>query len=933
MKLLIAQIFFLIILIITFNKGYAEQLIHITFENKINSYEQLFQYSKPIFYEDRFALVLEEDDWQKSEKNQQLLTHFKEDYYYFILYPIRESYTHDLASFGNVLKLEPEYIIFETEHQFLNDFSVFHNFQLVKIHDRAIIPIPKKLLPTSDEMLLFNPAIQTMVDNVDADTIWNYIANLQSMERYTTNSSAIYSSNYLKNHFHSLGFDTVYFHHWQSGSIPNVVAVKYGKQFPDEIYLVGGHYDTYTNGAPGADDNGSGTASIMEMGRVMSSMYFKRTLKYVLFSGEELGLFGSAAYASQAVSQGENILGMINMDMIAYVQPGDQIDVDVLKNTASQDLFDAYSQATQNYVPNLPIVNGSLPFGASSDHASFWSNGFKAIFPFEDSYDYSPYIHTSQDILGTSANNQILAELGTKSVVATLATLAEIAEARITGHVFSAENLQPIADALIYFNGDSVSTNASGNFTTPPLTPDTYQIIFTAAGFESDTIVHNINQYEIFEVDVNLIPAGSMRPFVHISGITIDDDSSGSSLGNNNGIADAGETVEISANFINTGSIDAYDISGAVQVSNFWITVLQDSFFIDTVKTSGTYSSNNNIVVTVHPETPANTKILFPVSLNYQGFQNVSNFTLNIHNRGDVLIVQDDDNGGGLSAYTTSLDCLKISYDVGSSDILQQEMNEYKYIFWFCGEDYTNTLTFSDKQKLTSYLDNGGKLFINGVDIGYDIHNEPFYTTYLKANYNGDGPYSTIYTVYGAAADPIAGDFTTGLNIEDNYIDQITPVGGAEQIFDYNYNSGNFGCGLKYKGTYQLVYLTFTFENIQNTDHRLTILNNIWNWFGGNVSNLSQDAKPVDRFYLAQNYPNPFNPTTTIQFSVPKNEFVSLKIYNLLGQVVTTIVAEKLNPGEYKYIWDASNFASGVYIYKMHTSGGFTMSKKLVVIK
>ncbi len=89
----------------------------------------------------------------------------------------------------------------------------------------------------------------------------------------------------------------------------------------------------------------------------------------------------------------------------------------------------------------------------------------------------------------------------------------------------------------------------------------------------------------------------------------------------------------------------------------------------------------------------------------------------------------------------------------------------------------------------------------------------------------------------------------------------------------------------------------------------------------------------VNLFKLKQNYPNPFNPRTTIEFSIPKSKFVSLKIYNLLGQEVATLVLDKLTPGNYKYTWDASGFASGVYIYKMQTERGFTMMKKLLLIK
>jgi predicted MPP superfamily phosphohydrolase len=87
------------------------------------------------------------------------------------------------------------------------------------------------------------------------------------------------------------------------------------------------------------------------------------------------------------------------------------------------------------------------------------------------------------------------------------------------------------------------------------------------------------------------------------------------------------------------------------------------------------------------------------------------------------------------------------------------------------------------------------------------------------------------------------------------------------------------------------------------------------------------------KFALKQNYPNPFNPSTTIEFSLPKAEFVTLKIYDLIGQEVTTLLAEQMLPGNYKYVWDASAYASGMYYYKLQTSGGFVQSLKLILVK
>jgi len=85
-------------------------------------------------------------------------------------------------------------------------------------------------------------------------------------------------------------------------------------------------------------------------------------------------------------------------------------------------------------------------------------------------------------------------------------------------------------------------------------------------------------------------------------------------------------------------------------------------------------------------------------------------------------------------------------------------------------------------------------------------------------------------------------------------------------------------------------------------------------------------------YSLSQNYPNPFNPTTTIEFSIPKSGFVTLKIYNLLGQEVTTLVSENLQAGYYHVDWDASQLASSVYYY-MINAGEFKTVKKMILLK
>jgi len=85
-------------------------------------------------------------------------------------------------------------------------------------------------------------------------------------------------------------------------------------------------------------------------------------------------------------------------------------------------------------------------------------------------------------------------------------------------------------------------------------------------------------------------------------------------------------------------------------------------------------------------------------------------------------------------------------------------------------------------------------------------------------------------------------------------------------------------------------------------------------------------------YALRQNYPNPFNPSTTIEFSLPKSEFVELKVYNILGKEVSTLVAKKLNPGNHTYTFDGKNLASGVYYYRIE-AGNFVQTRKMIYLK
>jgi hypothetical protein len=102
--------------------------------------------------------------------------------------------------------------------------------------------------------------------------------------------------------------------------------------------------------------------------------------------------------------------------------------------------------------------------------------------------------------------------------------------------------------------------------------------------------------------------------------------------------------------------------------------------------------------------------------------------------------------------------------------------------------------------------------------------------------------------------------------------------------------------------------------------------------FRGTAVSVSEPVILPSMFTLSQNYPNPFNPSTKIKYSIPHISFVTLKIYDILGREIETLVNEEKNVGFYEVNFDASKLASGIYFYKL-TAENFTDIKKLILIK
>jgi Zn-dependent M28 family amino/carboxypeptidase len=171
----------------------------------------------------------------------------------------------------------------------------------------------------------------------------------------------------------------------------NIVAELTGTTRPDEIYIIGAHYDSVKN--PGADDNASGVAGIIEMARVISQYESEATIRFIAFDMEEIGLIGSKNY--NALHKHENIAAMISMDMIAY-DPGDNRRATLYGRT--EPIKQALAGALLEYGGIGASIEGELD---RSDHAPFDRRGVPACLLIEYDSWSNPHYHRQTDSVDT----------------------------------------------------------------------------------------------------------------------------------------------------------------------------------------------------------------------------------------------------------------------------------------------------------------------------------------------------------------------------------------------------------------------------------------------------------------------------------------------------------------------------------------------------
>ena len=289
-------------------------------------------------------------------------------------------------------------------------------------------------------------------------------------------------------------------------------------------------------------------------------------------------------------------------------------------------------------------------------------------------------------------------------------------------------------------------------------------------------------------------------------------------------------------------------------------------------------------------------------------------------------------------------------------------LGEYTVVDYILGDESTVDETFStgEQAKVKTFLQAGGRLFVSGAEIAWDLDykgsstDKDFFRNFLKAQYTADAPGNVSGTYY--SAEGIEGGLFDGIHnitfdngthgtLNVKWADAVTGVNGGENVIRYKNVSTHTIGGVSFEGLFpggsvpgKLVYMGFPFETVYPANMRNILMEKILSFLQAEPSAVDDtEAGLPSNYFLAQNYPNPFNPSTSIRYGIPRGNHVKLEIFDLRGNRIAVLINEFQSEGTYTVQWDGRSqsgtpVSSGFYVCHLK-SGAFSSGIKMMVVK
>lgn len=684
----------------------------------------------------------------------------------------------------------------------------------------SLFILPANLFPQS-------PIVQQIINSVNIDSLIFFNMELSGevstiingtpqtiLSRHKLQPGNALAETYIKQKLESYGLTVTIQNYSSTGN--NVLATQVGTVYPNKKFILCAHYDDMPSGtiAPGADDNGSSVATVIEAARIFTQYSFPFTIVYAFWDEEEQGLFGSTYYANLAGAAGDSILGVINLEMLGWDSDGD------LKCTSEEAEYVHRVQIRNNLIEvnsqygiNLNVIP-SPPY-ASSDQAGFWYNGYDAIEFHQYTYeDRNAYYHTINDRV--QYLNQPYYSKMAKLAIGTFSFLA------------------------LGLNFDLIHR---------PM-----DIVIPTQATNTNMFVYSTSQ----------IGAGSLAPRMYYRTKPF-----GGTYSDFNVIAG----TSTGGGYF-TFDIPALSNGDSVQ---YYLAAQDENSTI--VRTSPLGGGGFNPPGNIPPESfyeflVADLEIIWSDSAD-----DLTNWLVT----------------GGWNITTEKYVSPPTSFtDSPGGNYPPNTVATLTYYNQFSGWDTIKTFLEFDTQWALEY----GYMY-DYAEVQISTNNG---STWI--------PLEGQYTFWGRDA--------TFLNFEP-YYGGVRP-NWVHEIMDIS----------------EYANQSFKFRYLIKSDDIIFMDG----WYVDNIK-ISVFDEPVDvveanqiptEFALEQNYPNPFNPSTTFRYSIPQTLKVVIKVFNILGNEVATLMDEEKSVGTYELTWNAANLPSGVYFYQFR-AGSFVETKKMLLMK
>ncbi|MCX6638925.1 MAG: M28 family peptidase [bacterium] len=571
-------------------------------------------------------------------------------------------------------------ILFDFGHSLLivADARQLNELTAVKIPFRAIAKLGRPERETNPQLYetdSINPMVGVILDQISPSSYQNNLNALQNFgTRNTYNPQCDSAAVWIQQQFQNMGLSS-----WRDtfeiGGLMryNVLAQRPGTLHPERVLYLAAHYDA-TAGlpvlpedyAPGADDDASGAALVLECARVISQFGFQNTIRFAIFAGNEQGLIGSENYLTHLPIPGETYLGALDADMVGY-SGTDPWPPDLViysdANPASIVIANKINEAITTFLPTFqqPVIHQDASM-VYADHAPFWDAGIPAVLAMEDEVwgnDLNPHYHSATDQV-----QYLDVQYALHSVEALLAATTDLAMPNTIAQSWLTADHVTIDDYVGNHNGQieysegihlTIPIINAGGIAAPnvnaTLTESDPYITFSDAqenygnipAQDTITVVNaftgvvgiDVPDLHQFDVAVSMtsgtnhwvstIQMVAHAPVIEMTGLIVDD----AAGGNNNGRLEPGETANLKITLQNHGTYLAQNLNATLTEYNPYLTVNTAINSYGSLQPDS--SAQRNFSVTAAASSPAFYLVNFNLAGSaIAGWTNSQNFNLSV---------------------------------------------------------------------------------------------------------------------------------------------------------------------------------------------------------------------------------------------------------------------------------------------------------------